>query len=191
MALSLKLHPCFAEKCSRLRIYDSSGIYSAQNTTGWGLPNLQLSTVTSATLTVTPPNTTTSTSFDVTTTVNTAVIVDGVFLLDEIVESDLQAGSLIDGIYTISYTVTDGILTHDVTVKTFSTCKADCCVEKMKTKFKEKLCGCDWLVYWDNYRKAEALLYAAKSAFACGKEDHAKDLLEQVNKICSLQKCCC
>lgn len=191
MALTLKLNSCFANKCTKLRVYDSTGIYSAENTTGWGLPNLELSSITSATLEVTPPNTSVSTNFDVTTSITSGVIVDGIFLLDEIVSSELDSGSFVDGIYKFVYTVTDGGETYTSTAKTFSTCKADCCVEKMKAKFKKEMCGCNWLQYWDNYRKAEALLYAAKSAFACDKEDKAEDLLNQVNKICSIQKCCC
>lgn len=191
MALELKLSVCFKDKCSKLQISDATGAYSTNNTTGWGAPNLALGDVTEATLTVTPPNVTSATNFDVTTTVTSATIVEGLFILKTVQNSDLTGGALVDGIYTITYEVTDGEDTYTTTIKTFSTCKADCCVEKMKAKFKKELCGCNWKTFWDNYKKAEALLYGAKSAFACGKEDEAKDLLDQVNKICSIQKCCC
>jgi hypothetical protein len=191
MALQLKISLCFADKCKTLKVYDTTGLYSTDNTGGWGTPNITLASVTSATLDITPPNTSTPTSFDVTTTVNTATIVDGSFLLNIITDSNLTAGSFVDGIYNLTYTVTDGQSTYTTSIKTFSTCNTDCCVEKMKAKFKEKMCDCDWLQYWENYKKAEALLYGAKSAFACGKDSQAMDLLNQVNKICQLQKCCC
>jgi len=190
MALELKLNVCFAEKCSVLSIKDATGLYNVTtNPTGWGAPNLALGDVTEATISVTPPNSNVATTQDVTTTVQTASIVDGLFSLYNF--TTFTSGSLIDGVYTITYTVTDGETTYTTTVTSFSTCKADCCIEKMKAKFCEYMCGCDWEIYWANYKRAEALLYAAKSAFACGKNAQAKDLLDQVNKICSIQKCCC
>ena len=192
MALELKLNVCFADNCSVLNIKDATGAYDVStNPTGWGAPNLALVDVTQALLTITPPNATISTSFDVTTTVQSATIVGGLFNLNNLTSSNFTSGSLVDGMYIITYNVVGGGETYTTSINVFSTCKADCCIEKMKAKFCEYMCGCDWEIYWANYKKAEALLYAAKSAFACAKYDQAKDLLDQVNKICSMQNCCC
>jgi len=188
MALELKISACFKEKCTKLEVSDITGAYNGStNPTGWGGSNLHLANVDTATLTITSPSGI-AVNYDVTAAVQGAAIVNGSFIIDTIDDITFN-----DGIYSIKYFVEDVSvpLEHEVTVKMFSTCKADCCVEKMKTKFKEEMCGCDWLTYWDYYKQAEALLYAAKSAFACGKEAQATDLLNQVNKICSIQKCCC
>lgn len=192
MALELKLNVCFADNCSVLNIKDATGAYDlTTNPTGWGFPNLALADVTQALLTITPPNAIISTSFDVTTTVQSATIVGGLFNLNSLTSSNFTSGSLVDGMYIITYNVVGGGDTYTTSINVFSTCNADCCIEKMKAKFCEYMCGCDWEIYWDSYKKAEALLYAAKSAFACAKYDQAKDLLDQVNKICSMQNCCC
>lgn len=188
MALELKLSLCFKEKCSKLQISDATGEYDVTtNPTGWGAPNLDLADVDSATVVLIPPGGS-AINYDVTAEVQGGTIVDGTFLLKLVDNITLN-----DGIYTVTYTVVDEDTDteYTITVKSFSTCKADCCVEKMKTKFKEELCGCNWENFWDYYKRAEALLYAAKSAFACGKDAQATDLLTQVNKICSIQKCCC
>jgi hypothetical protein len=186
MSLQLKINACFEDKCSKLKIYDTSGEYDViTNPSGWGNPNLDLVNVTDAVISLSYTNSSLNT-YNVTTTINNATIVNGQFELVEISNLDFN-----DGIYSVFYVVNDGFVDYSATYRFFSTCKADCCVEKMKVKFKEELCGCNWLVYWDNYKKAEALLFAAKSAFACGKNAQALDLLAQVNKICSIQKCCC
>ena len=192
MALELKLNVCFADNCSILNIKDATGAYDlTTNPTGWGFPNLALGDVDQAFISVTPPNGNVSTTYDITTTVQSATIVDGLFDLYSYTNSSFTSGSLVDGMYIISYNVTGGGESYTTSINVFSTCKADCCIEKMKAKFCEYMCGCDWEIYWANYKKAEALLYAAKSAFACAKNDQAKDLLDQVNKICSMQNCCC
>ncbi len=192
MALELKLNVCFADNCSILNIKDATGAYDlTTNPTGWGFPNLALAGIDQAFISVTPPNGNVSTTYDITTTVQSAIIVDGLFDLYSYTNSSFTSGSLVDGMYIISYNVTGGGESYTTSINVFSTCKADCCIEKMKAKFCEYMCGCDWEIYWANYKKAEALLYAAKSAFACAKNDQAKDLLDQVNKICSMQNCCC
>lgn len=193
MALELKLNVCFADNCSVLNIKDATGAYNVTtNPTGWGFPNTALTDITKAIIAVTPPNATVATSFDITTTVQTATIVNGLFPLYNYTDSSFTDGSLVDGMYVIDYSVIDiSENLYRTSINVFSTCKADCCIEKMKAKFCEYMCGCDWEIYWDSYKKAEALLYAAKSAFACAKYDQAKDLLDQVNKICSIQNCCC
>ena len=192
MALELKLNVCFADNCSILNIKDATGAYDlTTNPTGWGFPNLALAGIDQAFISVTPPNGNVSTTYDITTTVQSATIVDGLFDLYSYTNSSFTSGSLVDGMYIISYNVTGGGESYTTSINVFSTCKADCCIEKMKAKFCEYMCGCDWEIYWANYKKAEALLYAAKSAFACAKNDQAKDLLDQVNKICSMQNCCC
>jgi hypothetical protein len=181
MALELKLSLCFKEKCSKLQISDATGEYDVTtNPTGWGAPNLALADVDSATVVLTPPGGS-AINYDVTAEVQGGTIVDGTFLLKLVDNITLN-----DGIYTVTYTVVDEDTDteYTITVKSFSTCKADCCVEKMKTKFKGELCGCNWENFWDYYKQAEALLYA-------GKDAQATDLLTQVNKICSIQKCCC
>lgn len=190
MALELKLNVCFADNCSLLKISDATGAYNlTTNPTGWGFPNLALADVDEATLSVTPPNGEYATIFIATTTVQTATIVNGLFPLYNF--SAFSSGSFVDGMYTITYEVKNNGETYTTSINVFSTCKADCCIEKMKAKFCEMMCGCDWEIYWANYKKAEALLYAAKSAFACAKNSQAKDLLDQVNKICSMHNCCC
>lgn len=187
MALELKISACFIDNCSKLEIKDTTGEYSLTNLTGWNTPNLNLVDVDVATITLTFPSGNTVV-YDELAEVNGAVIVNGSFLLKEI--EDLN---LVDGIYNISYYVedTDTDTSYEYSFKIFSTCKAKCCVEKMKLKFKEEMCGCNWKTYWDYYMQAKAFLESAKYAYACGKDEQAKDILKSLEKICSFQKCCC
>lgn len=191
MALSPKAKLCFIHNCTELTPYDITGAYNAStNTTGWGSPNLTLAGVTSAILTVTLPSGD-SEDFDLTTTVQGATIVDGQFLLTTLTPNSFGSSleKFPDGIYELEYNIDSD--TYIYSAKVFNTCQADCCVEKMKTKFAEKMCGCDWDVYWKNYQLAKAYLIGAKYKFACGNYTDATDILSKVNKICSINKCCC
>jgi len=187
MALELKIKACFIDNCSKLELTDITGEYSLTNLTGWNTPNLNLVDVDAASVTITFPSGTTVV-YDVTTAVQTAVIVDEEFQLDLIENTDLP-----DGIYLITYEVIDEDtdITYTTSIEVLSLCKVKCCIEKMKAKFVEEYCGCNWKTYWDYYQKASALLVGIKSAYACGKKQQAKDLLKQLEKICSFQKCCC
>lgn len=191
MALSPKIKPCFKHNCTNLYLYDITGAYNAStNTTGWGSPNTTLAGATIATVSITLPEATSAVDFDVLATVNAATIVDGEFTLDQLTMEDFDSTEekFPDGVYTIVYTIDE---TYTQTITTFSTCQTDCCVEKMKTKFAEKLCGCDWDIYWKNYLEAKAYLTGAKYKYACGDTTNAIAMLKKVQKICATQNCCC
>lgn len=196
MALIPKISLCSKDNCKELLLKDITGTYNVTtNPTGWGAPNLALAGVTEATISITIPGHDDAVELDVTSTVTAATIIDGVFVLDTLtMDGDFDGDEdeqFPDGIYEITYTIVGGGTTYTHSITTFSTCQTACCLEKMKTKFEEKMCGCEWEDYFMNYLRAKAMLNGAKRAYACGDTDKAESLLAAVEKICKNSKCNC
>lgn len=195
MALIPNISFCTRDNCKILKLSDITGTYSATNTGGWGAPNSALADVTEAIISVLLPDETLAVEFDVVATVTAATIIDGEFILDQLTMEDFGLDSdtkFPDGIYEITYTITEGGTEYTKSIKTFSVCQVSCCIEKMKTKFQEKLeCDCGWEVFFMNYLKAKALLDGAKRAFGCGNDTKAENILESIEKLCNASNCNC
>lgn len=192
MALAPKLSLCFEQGCTKIRVNDTTGTYSLSNTGGWDVPNITFADVVLATVSITLPKSSVPITLNVTTTVQNATIVDNKFLLDIIDATDLNVTELLDGEYTVVYTIVDlNNIEYTSTFKFFSTCKAACCVEKMKAKFKEWTCGCGEYYLIEEYYKAKTLLQNAKYAYACGKTSEANNILDSIERICKFKKCNC
>lgn len=144
MALALTISTLQQTSCTELVITDSTGAYSAGNLTGWKVSgdassNIQIdnSSVTEATLTLTNPAgteiiinlMTTSIWQDITSYTsgdpfdNTVDPADLVYTLDE-----SYLGTITDGVWTIVYYVTDGVLEAESTYNQAFFCNAKCCV---------------------------------------------------------------
>jgi hypothetical protein len=195
MALSPTISVCFRDNCKTIRVQDSTGAYNVStNTGGWGAPNTTLAGADPVTLEITLADQITTATFTLTSVVNAATIIDGKFLLDDIVTNDFTgqaAGTFEDGILHFVYTVTDGSTEYTYDADILNTCSVECCIEKMRANFKKELCGCDWDNYWEQYNNALMLLEDIKWAFSCGDFTKARKALKALQKICKIVNCSC
>lgn len=194
MALSPKIAVCFRNNCQTIRVQDSTGEYNVStNTGGWEAPNTTLAGADPVTLEVLLADESTTETFTLTSTVNAATIIDGRFLLDDLVPSDfgLSDDSFEDGIINFVYTVTDGSTEYTYELNVLNTCTVECCIQKMRVNFHKELCGCDWENYWEQYNNALMTLEDIKWAFSCGDFTKAKKALKALQKICKIVNCQC
>ena len=195
MAYTPSLSICEKNHCSDVLLTDSRGLYdSTLNPDGWnGGSNPTNSTITSATVSVLLPNTTTAVDLDVTASVTSATILNyqSIFNLGTYSATDLgTTGKLPDGIYTFTYTIVDGSDTYTSSYKTYLFCQTRCCVDKLLAEIPNRMTDQTFI---NNVEQANAfLLSASKSAFSCGKFTETQKLVEQAKKICNFyNKTCC
>jgi hypothetical protein len=188
MALVLKFDICQSGNCKKLTMRETTGLYSASvNTTGWGSPNHELTDVNSATLTITKPDSTTST-IDLTThgfpTDNTYYE----YPFDSTYLGDATAAEIPDGVYKFVYTVVAAGTTYTTTVLKLLHCQIECCVHGMFADIQDPECDCatDKLA---DARKAFVLLQGLKYAASCGQKDAFAGLLEILNRLCTNSNC--
>lgn len=186
MALSLTFSACLKSACSKISITDTTDVYNAStNTTGWGSPNLQGSSVTSATITITPPG-------------GSAQVVDVLSQIPatvtgEFTFTDITLDAYSDGITTIVYSVSDGVTTYSKTSEILFTCEARACIDKMWARNAAAACGnnCELLSLLDDANLAEGLLKSLKSAGACDNEECIASILASINQLCEFNDCNC
>lgn len=175
-----------------MELTDVTGEYSTpDNVGGWGTPNIELVSVTEATLVVTLNDGEIHT-IDVTDIFNNAVITNGEFPIASYSPSDFGLGvsTFPDGIYNVELTITDSSEDFTITIfdKSLVTCATQCCVDRMlESAMESYLCGknCKTDDKIIEALKARAmLLQAIKYSFSCHEFDNALKLLNQANKIC-------
>lgn len=190
-----KIKICF-ENCSKIAVYDITGMYEiAENPTGWGTPNINPSGITSATVTIKHPESTTPVVFDFTSILSAAVlpvsyIADYEIFLSDITYQALGMSALKDGVYEVEYKIDE----ETYTMKALNICNTKCCVDKMLEKAIDKyLCGgpCSQGEIAEALRARALLLQASQWAYSCGHFDEAQDLLNKANKICKTNGCGC
>jgi hypothetical protein len=193
MALAPRLSICTHNNCKELLLTDITGSYSATNTGGWGAPNITLASVDEAIISLILPNTETAVELDVTATIVAASIVDGEFTLDDITTDDADSSEtkFPDGIYNITYTITESSVDYTYTCKKLITCQVECCIEKQRVNFHKKCDTCDWDKTWKQYQLSLMLLDSVRYNFGNGNDDEAEDALEALQKICHLLSCQC
>ena len=193
MALEPRLSICTHNNCKELLLTDITGTYSATNTGGWGAPNITLASTDEAIISITFPDTTTAEDFTVTATVIAATIVDGEFELDDLTlsDTDLETTKFPDGIYDITYTITESSTDYVYSCKILITCQVECCIEKQRVNFHKKCDTCDWEKTWKQYQLSLMLLDSIRYNFGNGNEDEAEDALEALQKICNAINCSC
>lgn len=184
---------CQAADCKSFTINETTGIYSATNTGGWGAPNAVIGDALDARLIVTLPNLTQVTVnnllFPTLPTTGTATI--------SVTDANLGlSGGLPDGIYIITYQVDiNQVLpftqTSRSTTKTFLfSCNIKCCVDKLIAKIPELECTCN-----DQALKDALLAYGLYkslcSAGSCGLTDKVTNILDRLNKLCNSKSCGC
>lgn len=183
---------CVTDNCSKLKVYDTTGVESTSNTGGWGTTNIEATAVDSVIFSYTMPGTTTAIEVDVTTTVNAQTIVSGEFLIAEI---DITAT---DGTYSFVYSLTEGTSTVVKRCSIYSLCVVRCCVDKLWAKAAQELVGtnctsCTGETTSYSYRAmyAEAAYNSILKSASCVNTATRDSLLEKLQRICKLENCNC
>ena len=191
MALTPTISACL-NGCTGITIKDTTGFYNVTtNPGGWNAsstvyrvgpstPNVQSATITiSLNSSITPLVT-----IDVTAAVQTAIF--PIFDLYDYSPVDAFSNpTLVDGSYTITYTIIDD---SDVTYTTDTTvviyCNVACCVSKKAAAVAAELCNdCDSQAYED-FLIADGILQSLKAVAECSGESEFLKLLNKLQRLC-------
>ncbi len=193
--LKLKTSTCITEGCTVMTVSDVTGLYDSNtNISGWGTPNPNKSSITSATIEITAPGQTISTGFDVTSTVVSSSSSVESFSLYSLSPSDINLSSVfISGVYEIKYTV---VTTEDSYVsysKIVVTCQEQCCIDKMWAALATKTlcCDCDEFQEFKKVLLASDLLQLLNEAGSCMNLEVVNSTLGRIQRICLFNDCSC
>lgn len=187
MSLILKSTVTEGNGGKSLYFSDLTNIYDVSlNPGGWGAPNLTIGAVTQTHIKVTLPDSVTI--IDILNPVG--IPTTNITLKYEITAAILGSTTtyIPDGLYTIEYTVTDGITLYTTGVKYYLfTCNLDCCASKLYLKIAEDcFCGCsDNDKNINNALYFSALLDGTKAYAVEGNTTEVANLITKLNQICS------
>lgn len=102
----------------------------------------------------------------------------------DITVQSVNAETLTDGKYTISWSLTDNDATYISTTESYFLCNVECCV-RGKMSSIDVGCSCTGDKNTDNALDAMLMLQGIKAAAACGKDAKASKLLEGLQAICN------
>ena len=191
MALSPTISASFKESNTLMSIIDTTGIYSAGNTGGYGTsvaltPNDISTAVTSATILITFPDASTQ-LVDVTTQVNSGEIAGNLSF------TDITPDSTADGVYSFLYTVIaplSGTVTYKIS-KLFLG-NARCCLDKLQVQVADKLCEeCETSAFVKRIDLAEGLYNSLVAMGGCYKLGSITKVLTKLQNICAFEECNC
>jgi len=190
MSVTLKFCVTKAPNCSYLTINDNTGAYSANNLGGWGAPNYDISTVTSATMLIQQRQSDG-------TFVNTPIYPASVYNAlpsnsmgsTNILASAVgygTAGVFPDGIYLMTYTVngnSSGAYSLTAQNYYFHTCAIDTCYQKAALASSTCNCVCD-----DINAKLRDIAYYYRVLQAAKKSGNLTDVqkyIDLLTKLCA------
>ena len=212
MALELLATSPTQDGCFGFTFTDTTGAYNVTtNPGGYGAPNIAWEDVTDVTISIYAPGSTvlyiitfgvstgnlasaTVTAPDGTVTdilddVQTlsfpfdATLGNGALPIDETYIGGTADESLLDGVYTFVYVVSDGTNSYNTTVYTLSKCNATCCITKAYANL-DSACGCD-ASSLKSVQRADSFLNAAISAADLGMMEAAQTDIEKALELCS------
>lgn len=189
MGLELKFSICQSGDCLSFEFTEETGIYDVNsNAGGWGTPNITIGEVIAAELVITTP--TGGAVIDI-----YPIFPDSTGLQIHTVNATSLGTALIDGLYTVVYNVYNDVLGVQTlaatTTKIFLlSCTIKCCVDKLVAKVASCGCDCDSPTVKDALL-ASALYQSLLLAGGCGKTYQVTNILERLNKLCTLKKCGC
>ncbi len=187
MALKLSYNICVTQACTQLKFTETTGFYDViTNTTGYGTPNILISDVLTAVLTIKGPN-------GITYNVNlfsTGLFPDDLSGIEYTIPlSSYGSPSMItDGQWYFVYTITTAGATYSTTIYKYFTCNTECCVTSMQPDLKTCDC-CDDNPELDNYIKAWSFLQSLKKAAECGDYTNFTAIKKIVDKLCLNSGC--
>lgn len=185
MAISPKISVCFKENSTLLQITDTTGIYSAGNTGGYGSSNDESSDITSATILITFPNASTQT-VDVTSEINASNVVGNY------VFSDITPNSNTDGVYTFLYTIVSPSGTVHYTMYKLFLGKVRCCLDKLWKQVPDKMCEeCETNSFINRVLTAEGYYKSLLAMGGCYQLASITKVLTQLQTLCDFEDCNC
>ena len=191
MAVTLSFNICQSADCKSFVFSETTGEYSADNTSGWGTPNRDAADAETATLVVTTPDGDDYTFDLFAESPNWPTVDDDQEFVIDITDIGGSAGSKIaDGLYLFRYTVTRTTATpfsYTQQIQQLFYCNAKCAVNKMIAEIDFE---CDCSVEDINQAlKAKAMLYSLELAAACGETDKFDNLLTILDKLTKNTNC--
>lgn len=190
MSLILQESVCESNNCSTILFSDITGAYnSSSNPGGYGTPNLDISSVIETHIKITLPDG--STLIDILNPIGLPTI-DPNFQYTINALTLSNNATIVDGLYKIEYTVSDGTNIYTTSIRYFLfTCNIECCVSKLFAKIAlVKDCNCDSNVI-KNALYASALLEGLKANGDCANITLINDLITKLNKICGFTSSDC
>lgn len=197
MALIPSISICKSSDCKSLSLNETTGAYTLINLGGYGTPNVDLSDIISAVLTINIPGSSTPIVIDLFSITPPDNFPSDdpttpTFIIDSVVLGLGPAGVLSDGLYTFQYDVTDNTnVTYTYSTTFLMTCTIECCVAKLLAEVAK--CGCDC----DDDAKEDALfaytlLVALKSSLSCDNNTtKTNNILSSLQRICKFKDCNC
>ena len=124
MAFVPTISACLQKNCNYVVVTDTTGVYDVStNDTGWGdaVETILASAVTALTIAISQGGTT------LVTTNVLSQLPDPV--TGEIIYSEIEVDGLIDGEFTVTYTVTTASTTYTASETYFQACSVRCCID--------------------------------------------------------------
>mgnify|MGYP006322865789 FL=1 len=187
MALQLKFDLCVINNCTQIRFSENTGFYNPTNLGGYGTPNLTGGSVTTAVLTITNPAGTVYTLDLFATTIFPSNILYTSY--DIPLASIGSPTSIVDGKWTFSYAVSNGITTYTTSVFKYFYCSSACCVKQMLANLDLSCDCCKDSTEYKTYELAWVQLQALKKAAACGDETNFTAIKKIIDKLCLNSGC--
>jgi hypothetical protein len=185
---TLNLSVCLKDNCKKLSVTDTTGGYSASNTTGWGSSNDDRTDVTAASIVI---------KDSAAAVVHTEDITDQIDMVDWYADFTYEdiALTLADGQYTATYSITtpgDSGGTTETTVKFYVYCVLKCCVHK-RLHAAVVAYGNDPCKYADKLNFANylwALLKDFEDAARGCNFNKAKTAFDKLTALCATEEDC-
>lgn len=191
MAFVPTIKVCLKKNCTTLVITDTTGVYDdTTNTTGWeDASTLLAASVTALSIKV-EQSASTLTTQNVLTQLPDPVT-------GEITFTDILLSSLVDGEFTVTYTVTDSSTTYTAVLTKFHACSVRCCIDKKWAAIANYeagtgngSCECASDLETDALH-LEGLYSSMMNAAASGDTTTRDILLTKLQRLCSMDDCNC
>jgi len=172
---------------------ETTGIYSAGNTTAWGAPNLEIGDITDATLAIYRPDTSTRLPSSTYVSIGSG---EGFYNLFPNNSSSYQfdingemagfgvGSKAIDGVYEFVYSVTDDISVVSTSVYVLQYATVQCCLAKMAVKAINSSGDCGCGKKSSTFERGMLMIEAAKYALICNNITAAAKAISHAIEIC-------
>jgi len=188
--VTLKQCISLSDDCKYLRITENTGIYDAVNTGGWGSPNHDISTASSATVTISKRNSDGTLTPSPNSPINVFPVLPSDISGYTVISAETAgygAGSTYsDGIYLITYTVSgDDPGAYSLTTSQYKgfICAGTCCYKQLANKASLCVCDCEGL-----NKKLISLMRNIRlfnSASDCADLIQMQAYIDKITKLCT------
>lgn len=186
MAVALNFDIFQDENNSVLIFQDLTGAYSASNTGGWGAPNELLSSVTSWSISITKPSS--STAIVITNPVGLPSSSNFEYEITATVLG-YTTSNIEDGIWEVEYEVVTNTTTYRKTLRFCLYGNVECCKQRMALQLKPNCC-CD-SQYVTNLLAVQAMFLSMVANADMNNETAFSNWLTRLEKICAFTNCNC